>query len=63
MTWEGGVRYTDFDDSDFDTTRIDAAVNRYLDGHNLKWTLQYSHFENDNIDDIDLIAVQLQVAF
>lgn len=63
MAWEGGLRYSDLDDDAEDTTKIDVAVNRYLDGHNLKWTLQYSMFDFDDADDIDLISLQLQVGF
>jgi hypothetical protein len=62
QTWEGGLRYSDFD-NDEDTTKIDVAVNRYLDGHNLKWTLQYSMVDNKDLPDVDIIALQLQVGF
>lgn len=63
-TWEVALRYQDYDNT-FDETKIDLAVNNYLDGHNLKWTLQVSTSESDAAvpGDRDSITLQLQVAF
>lgn len=64
-TWEVALRYNDFDSTD-DDNKIDVSVNNYLQGHghDLKWTLQYSTSDSDDSDkEIDLIAIQLQVAF
>ena len=47
-----------------DDDKIDLAINNYLDGHNLKWTFQYSTSSSDvEANEIDLLALQLQVAF
>ena len=62
-TWEVALRFQDYD-NDNDESKIDLAVNNYLDGHNLKWTLQYSTTDSDDEDhEIDLIALQLALVF
>lgn len=61
--YEGGIRINDMDDV-ADTSKLDLAVNRYIDGHNLKWTLQYSTTDSDvPANEIDMITLQLIVGF
>jgi len=45
--WELGVRVQDLDD-DADTFALGAAVNRYLAGHNAKWTAQVDSADSDD---------------
>ncbi|TDJ69324.1 MAG: hypothetical protein E2O39_11745 [Planctomycetota bacterium] len=59
--WEGGVRYQDWDDAN-DTTVISVGVNRYIDGHDLKYGLHWTTTDNDGAD-VDLITVTLTVGF
>lgn len=62
-TWEVALRYQDFD-NDASEDKVDIAVNNYIDGHNLKWTLQYSTTSSDVTDnEVSSIWLQLQVAF
>jgi len=44
--YEAGLRYQDADDDD-DTNAISACVNRYVQGHDIKWTLEYLHTSSD----------------
>jgi hypothetical protein len=44
--YEVAFRYQDFDDSD-DSSAWTVGVNRYVAGHNAKWTLQYSSSDSD----------------
>jgi len=61
--YEGGIRLNDLDDA-ADTSKLDLAVNRYIDGHKLKWTLQYSTTDSDVVaNEVDMITLQLIVAF
>ena len=59
--WELGIRYQDWDTST-DTSAIEIGVNNYLDGHNLKWQLQYTSV-SDDVADADVISIGLQAAF
>ena len=62
-TWEVALRYQDLD-NELGEDKIDLAVNNYLEGHALKWTLQYSTTSSDDSDnEVDSIWLQLQVAF
>jgi hypothetical protein len=58
-TWEAAVRFEDFDDS-FDTTMITVGVNRYIEGHNAKWGVNYSTIDSDATD-ADVIAIGMTV--
>lgn len=61
--WELGLRFQDMDDA-ADTTIMELGVNRYLDGHNLKYSIGYRSISSDNAAvEADIIQVQLQVAF
>ncbi|MDA1266824.1 MAG: porin, partial [Planctomycetota bacterium] len=60
-TWEVGVRFQDFDNGN-DGSKIDVGVTNYLDGHNLKWTFQYSTMDQ-GVNSFDLLGIQLQVGF
>jgi hypothetical protein len=44
--YEVALRYEDADDDD-DTNAISAGVNRYVQGHDIKWTLAYLHTSSD----------------
>lgn len=62
-TWEVGARYQDFDD-DENTDLIEVAVNHYMEGHDLKWTIQYTTSNSDDNDlEIDLITLGLTAGF
>lgn len=58
-TWEAAFRYEDFDDSG-DSNMITVGINRYLDGHNAKWGVNYSTIDSD-FGDADVIAVGMTV--
>ncbi len=61
--YELAVRYEDWDDSD-ETTAIGAAVNRYVQGHDIKWTLQWLHVDVDATDSTaDVFSLGLTVGF
>ena len=60
-TWEIAARFQDFDD-DADSNKIDVAVNYYIEGHDLKWTVQYSTIDSD-AGDADVITLGLLLAF
>lgn len=59
--WEIGLRFQDFDDTN-DTTIIDLGVNRYIDGHGLKYSFGYSTIDSD-AGDADLLQAMLQLSF
>ncbi len=59
--WELGIRLQDMDDTN-DTTVTEIGVNRYLDGHNLKYSIGYRSIESD-LGDADILQLQLQIAF
>ena len=61
-TWEVAVRYQDLD-NDANEDKIDISVNNYLDGHYLKWTLQYTTTSSDvDANEVDAFFLQLNVA-
>ena len=60
--YEVAVRYQDLDNDD-DGRILGAVVNRYVQGHDIKWLLQYQKLESDTIDDIDEIGLGLAVSF
>jgi hypothetical protein len=64
--YEVGVRYEDYDDS-AETTGYGLVVNRYVQGHDIKWTLQWQHQDQDSppgaSDSADLFSLGLTVAF
>jgi hypothetical protein len=63
-TWEVGARYQDLDNDD-DERLIEIAVNHYLQGHDLKWQVQYSNFSTDGAgeEDADIISGGIVLAF
>jgi len=62
-TWELGIRYQNLDNA-ADETKMDVGVINHLDGHDLKWTIQYSTIASDvDANETDWIAVQLQLTF
>lgn len=57
--WEGALRWDDFDDSN-DTTMVTVGVNKYVEGHNAKWQLNYSSINSDaGGNEADIIQVGL----
>jgi hypothetical protein len=61
--WEVAARYQDIDD-EAGTAVISAAVNRYVAGHDVKWTLQLdSHDSDDDALEGETLAVGLTVGF
>ena len=58
-TWEAGLRWQDFDDGS-DTTSVSAVLNRYVAGHDAKWTLQVDDAQSDD-DTLDATTVALGV--
>ena len=61
--WELGVRFQTLDDDD-DTRVIDAGANYYVDGHNMKYIINYTNLDSDNGNfDGDLIRVGVQARF
>lgn len=65
--YEAAVRYEDADNSE-DTNAFHVAVNRYVQGHDIKWTLQWSNISSDATannpeGDITQIGVGLGVSF
>jgi hypothetical protein len=60
--YEVAVRYQDADDSE-DTTAWTIGVNRYVQGHDIKWQAEYHHVTTDNAsDDFDVIGIGLAVS-
>jgi hypothetical protein len=61
--WELGLRWQQLDD-DADTTAASAAINRYVAGHDAKWTLQLDTIDSDDPAlEADTLAVGLTVGF
>ncbi|MFN0244493.1 MAG: porin [Planctomycetota bacterium] len=65
--YEAAVRYED-SDNDEDTNAFHVAVNRYVQGHDIKWTLQWTNISSDATlanpeGDITQIGVGLGVSF
>lgn len=44
--YEAAIRYQDADDDD-STDAVSAVVNRYVQGHDIKWTVQYLRTSSD----------------
>jgi hypothetical protein len=66
--YEASLRYESLEfDAPFEQTIIRAGINRYSAGHNLKWTLQYSNFDQEaagfDISAEDEIALGATLAF
>ena len=62
--YEVAVRYEDFDDDD-DSRSMGIVVNRYVQGHDIKWLAQYRQLDTDaaGVDDVDEFGVGLAVSF
>jgi phosphate-selective porin O/P len=60
--YELAARYEDLDD-DFSTSLTSLGVNRYVQGHNAKWTLQWTSTSADTggVTDTDTIGLGLTV--
>ena len=53
--WEIGLRYQDLDDA-ANTDAIDVGANYYVDGHNMKYIINWTSIGSD-MGDIDLIRI------
>ena len=63
--WEVGARWQDLDNAD-DTTILDIGVNYYIEGHNMKYILNYTSINSDAgaaVPDADLFRVGVQTRF
>lgn len=65
--YEIAFRYEDLD-NDFDEVHYTAGINRYVAGHDIKWTLQYMRVDTDQeVDgigfDSDQVSLGLTVGF
>ncbi|MEO2162591.1 MAG: hypothetical protein ABGY29_08715, partial [bacterium] len=63
--WELAVRFQDFDNATLitdSTTRMDVAINNYIDGHALKWMVN-AQTDTEGVNDNSEITVGLQVSF
>ncbi len=61
--WELAARWQDLDD-DGETTVASVAVNRYVAGHNVKWTLQVDTSDSDDAAlEADVLSVGMTVGF
>ena len=66
--WEVAARFSEVDQTDDTllgagaarTQEKGIALNRYIDGHNGKWMLDYILLENDTVDDQDEDQIRLQ---
>jgi len=62
--YEVAFRYDDWDDHS-ETTRYNVGLNRYIDGHDIKWQLNYSTGKSDKNkeNENDVIALGIAVGF
>lgn len=62
--WEVALRYEDADDTD-DSTAISASVNRYVMGHDIKWTGEFRTVDSDNATtgDFDVFGLGITLSF
>jgi hypothetical protein len=71
--YEVALRYDDYDNGATasnpagpGTTRYNLAVNRYIEGHDIKWQLNYSSGSDDTLTGVtenDVIALGIAVGF
>jgi hypothetical protein len=68
--YELAVRYDDYDDKqaplDFDRSQLTFGLNRYIQGHDLKWQLNYAIANNKGADagpHYDILALGLTIGF
>jgi len=60
--WELAGRWEDFDDSN-DSSMWTIGVNYYVEGHDMKWQLNYSSIDSDaSANEIDVIAIAMLVS-
>lgn len=61
-TWEAAIRYQTLDDSD-STSVIDLALNKYMEGHDAKFIIQYSTSTSDDAtNEADIILLGMTVS-
>jgi len=61
--WEIGIRHEDYDDA-VGQTNLSIAAVRYINGHDLKYTIQYNQLTADATDaELTGILIGLQVGF
>lgn len=64
--YEVAFRYDDWDNGPTNTTRMNLGLNRYIDGHDIKWQLNFSTGSDDTINgatENDVLALGLAVGF
>jgi len=68
--YELALRFDDFDDTstplDFDRRSLTVGINRYIQGHEIKWQLNYVKFFNDGANDgpdDSILALGLTASF
>lgn len=60
--WEVAARWEDFDDSN-DSSALSLGVNYYVEGHDMKWQLNFSTIDSDSgAIEADVIAVAMLVS-
>lgn len=67
--WEVALRWEEYDTPNVGATSVDASlltvgVNKYMQGHDAKWQLNYTKFDTDTAfgQDVDTIALALVVS-
>jgi len=60
--YEAAVRYQDMDDTE-DTTAWTVGINRYVQGHDIKWQIEWHHVDTDNAaGEFDVLGIGLAVS-
>lgn len=63
--YEIAARYEESDNVN-DDSALTVGVNKYVHGHDIKWTLSYTMFDTNAAlpaDDVDIIALSLAMGF
>lgn len=61
--YEVAARYEESDNTNDDTT-LTLGVNRYIHGHDIKWTFSYTDYSSDSATgDVDVLALSLAMGF
>lgn len=60
--WEVAGRWEDFDDTN-DSSMMSLGVNYYVEGHDVKWQLNYSSIDSDvSTNEADVLAIAMLVS-
>jgi hypothetical protein len=60
--WEIGIRHQDLDLAD-NSAILSIAANNYVNGHDVKYTIQMDTISADGVDDVSILSIGLQVGF